>query len=159
MKKVWPNTKSGIGSSSRLNTIMPSINHENSQLFPHPSSTALMSNGSQYNTSFMTSPSCDSLVEVSSETGRFCFVLIVYANLTVDGPEDVYRTARSLYRCWLSCKDAFPSFRTQDKWVVDAWNEAYSRTGTHPNSLRQEEEACLVFVTYGTASLRFSVQM
>ena len=60
--------------------------------------------------------------------------------------EFIYRTARSLYRCWLSCKDAFPSSLTQDKWVVDARNEAYSRADARPNLiLRQDYVACLVF--------------
>jgi hypothetical protein len=44
----------------------------------------------------------------------------------------------------------------QDDWVKDVWNEACFRTDAHPNSLSQDEEACLVFVTCGTASLRFS---
>jgi hypothetical protein len=48
------------GSSSSLNTIGPSINHENPQLRPYPSSTALQSNGHLSNASFMTSPSYDS---------------------------------------------------------------------------------------------------
>ena len=52
------------GSSSSLDTIKPPINHENPQLFPYPSSTTLQSNGSIYNASFMTSPSCDTFFEV-----------------------------------------------------------------------------------------------
>jgi hypothetical protein len=48
------------GSSSSLNTIGPSINHENPQLRPYSSSTALQSNGHLSNASFMTSPSYDS---------------------------------------------------------------------------------------------------
>ena len=48
-------------------TIGPPINHESPQLVPYPSSTALQSNGSIYNASFMTSPSdtsspCSSLI-------------------------------------------------------------------------------------------------
>jgi hypothetical protein len=56
----------------------------------------------------------------------------IYANLTARGPEDIYRpvimTARSLYRCLLSCKDAFPSSNMKDEWVVGVWNEACFRT-------------------------------
>lgn len=52
------------GSSSSLDTIRP-INHESPQLLPYPSSTTIQSNGSVYNASFMTSPSYDSLPEVS----------------------------------------------------------------------------------------------
>jgi hypothetical protein len=42
---------------------------------------------------------------------------------SVYGLDDIDRTtnwqAQSLYRCWLSCKDAFPSSLTQDDWVKD----------------------------------------
>ncbi|KAI0270904.1 hypothetical protein BGY98DRAFT_1100574 [Russula aff. rugulosa BPL654] len=55
------------GSSSSLDTIRPPINRENSQLLPYPSSITLQSNGSIYNASFMTSPSFDSLIEVSND--------------------------------------------------------------------------------------------
>ena len=62
--------------------------------------------------------------------------------------------AQSLYRCWLCCMNAYPSSLTQDKWATDAWNEACFRTDAHPNSLRrlEDEEACRVFVTCGTAA-------
>ena len=66
----------------------------------------------------------------------------------VYGSEDVYRTARSLYQCWLSCMNAFPSSLTQDKWVVDAWNEACHRTDANPNTLRQDEGACPVLLSH-----------
>jgi hypothetical protein len=73
------------------------------------------------------------------------------------GLEDIYRpvikTARQLYRCWFSCKDAFPSSDMKDEWVVDVWNEACLRTGASPNLLPQDEEACLLFVTCDPASL------
>jgi hypothetical protein len=45
------------GSSSSLVTIGPPTNHEHPQLRPYPSSTALQSNGSVCNASFITSPS------------------------------------------------------------------------------------------------------
>src|SRR6266566_8626797 len=66
---------------------------------------------------------------------------------SVYGLDSIYRTARSLYRCWLSCKDAFPSSLTQDDWVKDVWKEACYRTELHPSPilLRRDEEACLVF--------------
>jgi len=54
--------------------------------------------------------------------------------------DDIYRTARSLYRCWLICKEAFPSSLTQNKWVVEAWNAACHRTDAQPNFVRQDEE-------------------
>ena len=79
------------------------------------------------------------------------------------GLDDMHRITRaqSLYRCWLSCKDAFPSPFMQDNWEKEAWKEVCYRTEVHPspNLLQQEEEACLFFVKYGTASLGFSVQM
>ena len=48
----------------------------------------------------------------------FIFTLTVCANLTARGSKDIYRpvitTARSLYRCLLSCKGAFPSSNMKD---------------------------------------------
>jgi hypothetical protein len=67
---------------------------------------------------------------------------------SVCGSEDIYRTARSLYRCLLSCKDAFPPPLMQEDWAKDVWKEACYRTEVHPstNLLRQDaQEACLVF--------------
>ncbi|KAH9954062.1 hypothetical protein BC827DRAFT_80350 [Russula dissimulans] len=59
-----------------------------------------------------------------------------------DGPEDIFdrvnRIARSLYRCYLSCKDAFPSPDTKIEWERAAWNEACAREGVHPNQLPQD---------------------
>jgi hypothetical protein len=80
---------------------------------------------------------------------------------SVYGSDDIYRTARSLYRCRLSCKDAFPSSLMQDDWVEEVWKEVCYRTvvDPSPNLSRQDEEACLFFVIYGTTSLGFSVQM
>jgi hypothetical protein len=43
------------------------INHENPQLLPYPSSTALQSNGDLCNASFMTSPSDNSFIEVPND--------------------------------------------------------------------------------------------
>jgi len=67
---------------------------------------------------------------------------------SVYGSEDVYRTARSLYRCWLSCTGAFPSSRTQDNWVVDAWDQARLITGARLDLIRQDEEARLLFLSH-----------
>ena len=69
------------GSSSSSDTIVP-INRENPQLLPYPSSTALQSNGSVYNTSFMTSPSYGSLVEVLDDIAEVCLGMIVRSNCT-----------------------------------------------------------------------------
>lgn len=65
------------------------------------------------------------------------------------GLDNKHRTtqAQSLYRCWLSCKGAFPPPLTQDDWEKEVWKEVCYRTEVHPspNLLRQDEEACLVF--------------
>ena len=82
-----------------------------------------------------------------SEAGWFRFAPTVYAMLTLSiyGLDDIYQTARSLYRCMLSCKDAFPSSLTQNTWAKNLWEEACYRTIVHPspNLFRQDEEACL----------------
>ena len=57
------------GSSASLDTIRPPINP---QLLPYPSSTALQSNGSIYDASFMTSPTPDSLIEVLNNIPEVC---------------------------------------------------------------------------------------
>ena len=57
----------------------------------------------------------------------------------------VERTARSLYRCFLSCKDAFPTPDMQDELAKSAWDEACLREGAHPSLSRQDEEAGLFF--------------
>ena len=64
--------KNDRGSSSSLDTIRPHITHENPQLFPYSSSTTLLSNGSIYNASFMTSPSDDSFFEVRNYIAEVC---------------------------------------------------------------------------------------
>lgn len=74
---------SHFGSSS-LDTIVP-INLGNPQLLPYPSSSGtIQSNGSIYNTSFMTSPSHDSgsLIEVLNDIA----VMIVCTNCHVRTP-------------------------------------------------------------------------
>ena len=61
------------------------------------------------------------------------------------GSDRVLKTARTLYRCWLSCKDAFPTPDMKGRWAADVWNEACLRTKTRPNSSPKDEEACLFF--------------
>ena len=53
----------------------------------------------------------------------------------------VTRTARSLYRCYLSCKDAFPTPDMQDELAKGVWEEACLREGAHPSLSRQDGEA------------------
>jgi len=61
-----------------------------------------------------------------------------------DGPEDILDRvtciARSCYRCFLSCKDAFPSPSMKEEWERAAWNEACKRAGVHPSQLPQHEQ-------------------
>jgi hypothetical protein len=70
---------------------------------------------------------------------------------SVYGSEYIHQTARSLYRCRLSCKDPFPSPLTQDDWVEEVWKEACCRTEVHAvttlsnSSSLCRDEACLVF--------------
>lgn len=69
---------------------------------------------------------------------------------SAQGSEDIYgrviKTARSLYRCSLSCKDAFPSPDMKEKLAKIVWNEACTREGAHPHLLlRQDKEASLLF--------------
>jgi len=63
---------------------------------------------------------------------------------TSSDADNIYRTAQaqSLYRCWLSCKDAFPPSLVQDDWVKDVWKEICYRTEVHPspNLLGQDKE-------------------
>ena len=53
----------------------------------------------------------------------------------------VTRTARSLYRCFLSCKEAFPTPDMQDELAKAVWDEACLREGAHPSLSRQDGEA------------------
>jgi len=51
--------------------------------------------------------------------------------------------AKSLYQCYLSCKEAFPSLHLKQEWVAAAWSEACSRTEIYPIRLPYEKElAC-----------------
>ena len=57
----------------------------------------------------------------------------------------VIRTARSLYRCRLSCKDAFPSPDLKEELAKDVWYEACMREGVYPDLLNKNEVAGLFF--------------
>src|SRR5712691_7586261 len=56
----------------------------------------------------------------------------------------IIRVARSLYRCHLSCKDAFPSQNLKEHWIAAVWKEACERTGGYPGSAPMADEACSV---------------
>ena len=77
----------------------------------------------------------------------FAFALTVYANLIVHGLENIYgrviRTARSLHRCFLSCKDAFPPPDMKGELAKVVWNEACAWEGADPDLIRQDDEASL----------------
>jgi hypothetical protein len=64
------------------------------------------------------------------------------------GLEDIYRhvirTAQSQYRCFLSCRDAFPPCETKDELTKAVWKEACAREG-RPDLSCQAEEAGLIF--------------
>ena len=62
----------------------------------------------------------------------------------------VTRTARSLYRCFLSCKDAFPTPDMQDDLAEGVWGEACAREGTHPNLLRRDGEVLGPFLSHAS---------
>jgi hypothetical protein len=51
----------------------------------------------------------------------------------------VVNTAQSLYRCRLSCKEAFPPPDLKKEWARDVWNEACEKEA-YPDLLRQDEE-------------------
>jgi len=63
--------------------------------------------------------------------------------VTSDSFDCVLRVAQSLYQCYLSCKEAFPSPHLRQEWVAAAWSEACSRTGIYPVRLPYGKElAC-----------------
>ena len=74
---------------------------------------------------------------------------------SAQGSDDIYgrviRTARSLYRCSFSCKDAFPLPEMKENLAKFVWNEACAREGANPQQLLYEEkEAGLFFFKWGT---------
>jgi len=58
-----------------------------------------------------------------------------------EGFSRIIRVARSLYRCHLSCKDAFPSQSLKGQWIAAVWKEACERTGGYPGSPPVRDEA------------------
>jgi hypothetical protein len=55
------------------------------------------------------------------------------------------RTARSLYRCYLSCKDAFPTPDLKEELVKAVWNEACVREGAQSDVLLHVGEVASPF--------------
>ncbi|KAH9965687.1 hypothetical protein BGW80DRAFT_1343800, partial [Lactifluus volemus] len=51
----------------------------------------------------------------------------------------VMSIAKSLYRCHLSCNDAFPPRQTRAEWARAVWSEACARVATNPLPLPQAE--------------------
>lgn len=75
-----------------------------------------------------------------------------------DISDTVMRVARPLYRCYLSCKDAFPSPYEKEEWVEAVWNEACRRSGEPLRPLPQDEGASdIFFVKCGMTLCEFSV--
>jgi hypothetical protein len=56
----------------------------------------------------------------------------------------IIRVARSLYRCHLGCKDAFPSQEMKEQWIAAVWREASEKTGGYPGPATMADEACSV---------------
>lgn len=97
----------------------------------------------------------------------------IYRNRELDSAqsEQIYgrvaRTARSLYRCSLSCKDAFPSPSMKEELEKAVWNDACARGGRIPigpmplirsiyGIYSPQTERLVPFATYGTNSLSLS---
>jgi hypothetical protein len=55
------------------------------------------------------------------------------------------RTARSLYRCYLSCKDAFPTPDWKEELVKGVRNEARVREGAQSDVLLYDGEVAFPF--------------
>jgi hypothetical protein len=80
----------------------------------------------------------------------FTFAIPVYpGSNTLPGLEDTFdrvlKVARRLYRCYLSCKGAFPSSYQNDEWMADVWSDACERTGGYSGPLPAPELASPVF--------------
>ncbi|KAI0265923.1 hypothetical protein BC834DRAFT_158132 [Gloeopeniophorella convolvens] len=54
--------------------------------------------------------------------------------------EHVVTTARTLYRCCLSCKNAFPDPKVSAEWEEPAWIEACTRAGVGPEPLEMKPD-------------------
>ena len=73
----------------------------------------------------------------------------------------VMSVAKPLYRCYLTCQNAFPAPDTKKDWLDYVWCEACGRTGVDPSSLAlpHVEEVSLTFVVERRFSSReFSVR-
>jgi hypothetical protein len=53
--------------------------------------------------------------------------------------DHVISVARSLYRCNLACRDAFPSSKKKAEWATAVWTDACTRTTTYPCPSPQPE--------------------
>lgn len=53
--------------------------------------------------------------------------------------ERAKRIAQSLYRCYLSCKDAFPSPEKKAEWIAAVWSDACMRAETNSSPPFQEQ--------------------
>ncbi|KAH9984988.1 hypothetical protein BJV77DRAFT_1162251 [Russula vinacea] len=72
----------------------------------------------------------------------------------------VVNTAQALYRCRLSCRDAFPSPDLKKEWATEVWNEACAKEA-YPDLSRQDEEfviSSLVFFTDIKADIKHAVE-
>jgi len=81
------------------------------------------------------------LLQTASERG----LARVTANPTLFN--HVMSVAQALYRCYLTCQDAFPPPDMKADWLDHVWCEACRRTGVNPRSLASPrvEEASLIF--------------
>jgi hypothetical protein len=79
----------------------------------------------------------------------FTFVFPVYPNLTPHWLEDisdpVIEVALPLYRCYLSCKDAFPSSDLTEEWKDDVLRNACKSIGGYLGPLPSAEMASPIF--------------
>jgi len=64
-----------------------------------------------------------------------------YDSQPLSGPtlDHVISVARSLYRCNLACKDAFPSSKKKAEWATGLWADACTRTTAYPCPPSQPE--------------------
>jgi len=64
-----------------------------------------------------------------------------------DNSDHAVRVARQLYRCHLSCHDAFPSPYLKDEWIVVVWSDACARIGGCASSSPLAEEFVIPSIT------------
>jgi len=71
-----------------------------------------------------------------------CFHKTVDPSLVTanDNLNQVTKIAQRLYRCHLSCNDAFPSPSMKEKWIEDVWGNACQRTCGYPHTPPPAEE-------------------